>query len=182
MAESESEIFAVQSIIEKLDLNPGMKVADLGCGMSGRFIIPCAKAVGAKGRVYAVDIVKKVLSVNEKIAQAENLNNIQTIWSNLEIFNATKINSSSLDRALLINTLFQSKQKINIFREAIRLIKKGGKIAVIEWRTGDYNCGPDARQKVDPKQLKSVAEKLGLEQEIEFKAGPFHYGMIFIKN
>src|SRR6202034_3198551 len=42
-------------IIENLNLNPGMKVLDAGCG-PGRLTIPIAKKVGPQGEVVAMDI------------------------------------------------------------------------------------------------------------------------------
>src|ERR1035437_5381428 len=45
----------IDEILEKLNLKPGMVVADIGSG-SGVFSRPLAKAVAPNGRVIAVDI------------------------------------------------------------------------------------------------------------------------------
>ena len=50
----------------------GMIVLETGCGM-GYFTLPLARMVGAKGRVVAVDIAPKMLSVLERRAQKAGL-------------------------------------------------------------------------------------------------------------
>ena len=111
-------------ILTKARVEEKTKVADLGCGSSGHFVFPSAKLVGKKGIVYAVDILRTTLETVNKRARIENLANIKTVWSNLEIFGATKIEAGSLDVGLLINTLYQSHKRAEILRESIRLLKK----------------------------------------------------------
>ena len=168
-------------ILARAQIKEGMQVADLGCGASGHFVFPSARIVGKKGTVYAVDIMKTILQSIEKRAKLENLQNIQTVWSDLEIFGATKIDSGKLDVAMLINTLYQSKKRIEIVREAVRLIKKGGKLIVVEWKNSALPFGPSIENRVEKDLLKNGSAKLGLKIEEEFEAGDYHYGIIFDK-
>ncbi len=168
-------------IMDKAQIGDKMKVAELGCGASGHFVFPAAKLVGKQGIIYAVDILKTVLENINRRARAENYSNIKTIWSNLEIFGATKIEAASLDVALLINILYQSHKRAEILREAIRLIKKGGKVIVIEWKNIAAPFGPTAEEKVKKDLLELAAKKLGLNLDDEFEAGQYHYGLIFTK-
>lgn len=168
-------------ILSKAQVGEKMKVADLGCGSSGHFVFPAARLIGKKGIVYAVDILRTVLATVDKRARSENLANIKIVWTNLEIFNATKIESGSLDVALLINTLYQSHKRAEILRESVRLIKKGGKLVVVEWKNIASPLGPPAEEKVKKELLDLAIKKLGLRPEEEFEAGQFHYGLIYIK-
>jgi ubiquinone/menaquinone biosynthesis C-methylase UbiE len=171
----------INKVLDKIQITEKMRVADLGCGASGRFVFTCSQAVGKEGVVYAVDILKEVLDTIERRTKQENLENITTIWSNLEIFGATKIENNSLDLALLFNTLYQSKKRANIIREAARMLKKQGRLAVIEWKNITLPFGPPPEERVKPDLLKQGVKKLGLDLENEFEAGPFHYGLIFVK-
>jgi ubiquinone/menaquinone biosynthesis C-methylase UbiE len=168
-------------ILKKAKLGDSMRVADLGCGTSGHFLFPAAKIVGKKGRVFAVDILKTTLENLNRRIRVDNFENIETMWSNLEIFGAAKIESNSIDVALLINTLYQSHKRAEILREAARLLKKGSYLLVVEWRNVSLPFGPPASERVDSSQLNIMARKLGLEIEEEFNAGQYHYGVLFVK-
>jgi ubiquinone/menaquinone biosynthesis C-methylase UbiE len=170
-------------IFEQIELGAGAKVADLGCGAAGHFVIPAAKIVGKQGVVYAVDLLKSVLEAVKSRAKLEGVSgNIKTVWSNLEIYGATDIEAGSLDLALLANTLFQIPKKEEVFREAVRLTKKGGKIAVVEWGLGASPIGPPPGRRLSKDVVRELARTNGLSEIKEFKAGPYHYGLIFSKN
>lgn len=169
-------------IIKKSGISEKMKVADLGCGALGHFVFPTAKVVGKKGKMYAVDILKTILENLQKRAKQEGLDNIiEMVWTDLEIFGATKIESGSLDVAMLINTLYQSHKRVEILRESIRMLKKDGKLLVVEWENIATPLGPPAEERVKSESLVSAAPKLGLKLEEEFEAGQYHYGLIFTK-
>ena len=119
-------------ILEKIQVKEKMRVADLGCGSHCHFVFPISKIVGRYGTVYAVDILKDVLGNVQKQANVESLKNIKTVWTDLEIFGATKIESNSLDLVLLVNTLYQSKKQSEIIREAARLLKKDGELFIAD--------------------------------------------------
>ena len=171
----------VNFIMEKARVADRMKVADLGCGSSGHFVFPSAQIVGKHGMIYAVDILKTSLEALNKRVKQENIENIQTIWSDLEIYKATKIEPESLDVGLLINTLYQSRKRIEIIRESMRIIKRGGYLLVVEWEDTSLPFGPPPGERVKIEQLKKVCQKMGLRVIEQFEAGEYHYGILFEK-
>lgn len=169
-------------IMAKAQISEKMRVANLGCGASGRFVFPVADLVGKKkGKVLAVDILKTVLERIERRAKQENYTNIETIWSNLEIFGGTKIEAESVDVAMLINVLYQSHRRPEILREAIRVLKKGGRLLVVEWKNTSTPLGPPVEERVKMNLLEEAGKKLGLTLEEDFEAGQYHYGLVFVK-
>jgi ubiquinone/menaquinone biosynthesis C-methylase UbiE len=174
-------LFDISSILSKMGIDEKQQVAELGCGNFGFFVFPLARLVGRYGRVYAVDILKTTLEEVAKEAKKENLPQITTIWSNLEIFKATGIETGSLDNAFLINILHQSEKRLEILRETIRLLKRGGKLLIIEWKNTDIPLGPALEKRVKLDSLKTAVPKIGLGIKEEFEAGPYHYGLILTK-
>ena len=171
----------VNHILEKAQIEKNMKVADLGCGTLGHFVFPLAKIVGKHGKVYAVDILRIALDTIKRRVRVENFKNIETVWSNLEIFKATKIESSGLDAAMLLNTLYLSHKRVEIIRESVRMLKQGSKLIIVEWRRVDIPFGPPVSERVKKNSLINGASKLGLKFVDEFIAGQYHYGLIFEK-
>jgi len=177
-----NELLDVNFILrETIAIQPGQIVADLGAGGAAYFTIQAAKIVGSQGEVYAVDVVKNTLSSIEGKARMAGLYNIKTVWSNLEILGATKIPAETLDHALLINILFQTQKKADILAEAIRLLKPGGRLTIVDWNDTKPSFSPSAEMQVDQNELINIAKKLNLQLEQEFKAGNYHFGLIFIK-
>ena len=168
-------------VLNKVGLKEKMKVADLGCGAVGHYVFPASRLVGKEGKVYAVDIMKLVLENIEKRAHLENLENIATVWSDLERYGAAKIESGTLDAAFLFNTLFQTKDRAAVLKEAARLLKVGGKLAVVDWLSTGAPFGPPVEGRVDPFWVETEADKLGLHLLTRFSPGQYHYGLIFEK-
>jgi ubiquinone/menaquinone biosynthesis C-methylase UbiE len=181
MQKNKKLLLDIESTLEEVPVEVGQKVADLGCGNFGYFILAAAKIIGSKGLAYAVDIQKIHLKEVEKQAKKENLNQVQTVWTNLEKWKATKIESNALDVALLINTLNQSDKRADILRESSRMIKKKGKLLIVEWLNKELPFGPKPEKKVKKEALIDAAPKLGLKLDKEFSAGEFHYGLLFSK-
>ena len=86
----------------------------------------------------------------------------------------------SVDIVLLANILFQSTKKAAIIKEARRVVKKGGKMIVIDWKK-DQPMGPPQDLIVSEDLIKDLAEKEGFGLERKFSAGDRHWGIIFTK-
>jgi SAM-dependent methyltransferase len=176
-----SELLDANQILSKLvGIKTGHRVADLGAG-GGLFTLQAARLVGDQGEVYAVDLIKAILSDIESKARMANLYNIKTVWSNLEILGATKIPEATLDFVLLVNVLFQSKESAKIINEGARLLKSGGKMLIIDWNKNNNGIGPHDDRQIKPAEVTDQAQKINLVLEQEFNAGQYHFGLIFVK-
>ena len=174
-----NNLLNTELILQKANLKKNAQVADFGCGSLALFVFQIAKVV-EKGRVYAVDILKTALEEVKNKAKIENIKNIETIWSNLEIFKATKIESSSLDVAFLINVLYQSDKKDEILREISRMLKIKGKLIIVDWKDSALPLGPTSDKRIDINLLKKQVQNAGFKLEEEFDAGDYHFGMVLV--
>ncbi len=176
-----NELLDPKSIFGRLGLKKGMTVADFGCGRVGHFVFPAASLVGQSGTVYAIDVLKPVLESIDSKARLENISNIRTVWSNIEIFKATKIADESLDMAFLINVLFQIKNPMDAIEEVSRTVRPEGKILVIDWKRSGFPFGPPMENRVSQSRINEIMGGLSLRKIDDFEAGTYHYGMIFEK-
>jgi len=165
----------------ELKVQFGHQLADLGCGGAGYFTLPAARLVGSRGKVYAVDILKTALEGVVSKAKLDNLLNIEPVWSDLERLGATKIPEGTLDQALLVNIMFQSRQNEDMMREASRLLKSGGKLLVVDWKVEPTPFGPPLERRLAPEVVSDLGVKVGFTVEHQFESGPYHYGFVFIK-
>lgn len=175
-----NQLLDAYKILQDFGIHDGMRVADLGCGGAGHFILPSAVLAGSE-KVYAVDILRSVLEEVAKKARHMAINNLKTIWANLEIYGSTGLPDDFLDAAYLINVLFQSKEHLNIFKESKRILKPAGRLLVIDWSQEKVPFGPPIIDRIKTSDIKSIAQELDLKLNNEFKAGKYHFGLIFEK-
>jgi ubiquinone/menaquinone biosynthesis C-methylase UbiE len=167
-------------IFQEVGVEQGTAVADFGCG-SGYIALPLARYVTERGKVYAIDIMKDSLTlVHDKALQQGN-RNVQTVWADLEVSGGTKISPASLDMVFLKDNYFQLEKPIEVLREAVRVLKKGGKLIVIDWKKGKGPIGPPEELRKDEAEVVKQVEGVGLSQEKSFDVDLYHFGYIFTK-
>lgn len=144
-------------IIKRLDLQPGMKVLDSGCG-PGRLTIPIAKQVGSGGEVFAVDIQPGMLQRTKEKAHKENLKNIQFIQS---ASGESKIGTDKFDRALLVTVLGEIPEREKGLKEIFNALKPGGILSITE-----IIFDPHFQQR---KTVISLATQIGFKEKQFFR-------------
>ncbi len=177
-----NELLNIKELLRHAGVATHMTVADLGCGNAGFFTLAAGHMVGEQGTVYAVDVVRSVLNSVEGAAKLAGLHNIRPVWSNVERYGKTTIPPGSVDVALLINILFQSKKQKDILKETGRLVKPGGRILVVDWKNAPTPLGPPPLDRVSPEELRKAAQELRLKEIDSFEAGEFHFGLLFQKS
>ena len=165
-------------ILQQIPLRSTMIAADFGCG-SGGWVIPLAKKL-EQGLVYAIDIQEEPLLALEGKLKLEGIQNVKKVLSDVEIENGSKVPALSCDLVLITNLLFQTEKKKEVFKEADRILKPGGKILVVDWKP-EVSLGPE-QGRVSPEEVKKLAEEFKLKLKKEFSAGDYHYGLVFEKS
>lgn len=168
-------------VLEEAGIRAGMSVADFGCGTVGHFVFPAAKLVGAQGKVYAVDILKSVLSGITSRMKMEGATNVETLWGDLERANGIRLPDGALDIGLVVNNLFMAKNKEALLKECGRMVKPGGRLVVVDWKPTGGAIGPDPALRVSADGAKALAAAAGLKLEKEFSPGEYHYGLVYAK-
>jgi ubiquinone/menaquinone biosynthesis C-methylase UbiE len=167
-------------IINAIGIEKGSVVADFGCG-SGYFSLPIAQKIGENGILYALDILPQSLEMINGYAKTMGLTNIIAKRVNLEKNNGSTLDEGICDWVIMKDMLFQNKLKINIIKEAYRVLRNGGKILVIEWDTKDASIGPENSCRVPKEALFEIIQDSGMSILSEVPVSNFHYGLILVK-
>lgn len=172
----------LEDLIDSCNFYGPLTVADFGSG-AGFFAIPIARRISGDGKIYALDIQEPPLEALRKKARGEYLNRIQTMRADLETPRGSRLKDESADWVVMANILFQAPDKQAILNEAYRILKKGGKMLIVEWTTKSQALlGPRHEVRIEPEKLKSwlASSRLAIAQE--FSLGDFHYGVIAVKS
>lgn len=180
MLDSSNKIFDLKDIIGQFDLAPGMQVADFGTG-SGFFTVEMAKLVAEKGLVSAIDILDPALETVKIKALSEGLKNIQLIKANLEAAGGTGLTDDSQDFVLIKNVLFQNDQKLEIIKEAKRVLKPSGRLVIIDWAKGAGGLGPPDEYRSSKENILELANQTGLNFQKDITIDVYHFGMMLKK-
>ncbi|MGA3161971.1 MAG: methyltransferase domain-containing protein [Terracidiphilus sp.] len=147
-------------VIRALALHSGETIADVGAG-TGYFSLPLAQSVGPEGKVYAVDAQAEMLSLLRQKLAASAFANVELIHADA---GQTGLPASSCDLFLLANIWHEIEDQIAVLREAIRVLKKSGRIAILDWRPDvEPEHGPPLAHRVDPSQAKESLSSEGFE-------------------
>ena len=136
----------------------GQTVVDLGCG-PGFFTLPAADLVGPGGKVYGVDVQPEMVEACRKRAAEAGAAQVEVIHSS-----ATQVPlpDAVADRVLISMVLHESKDRVAFLREARRLLKPGGEVALIEFRKQDRPPGPPKEVRLSEEEVATVAQAAGL--------------------
>lgn len=173
-----TELINPIKVLETAGIRADMTVADFGCGTLGHYVFPAAEMVGLHGKVYAVDILKSVLSGIEGRRKLEGAQNVEMIWGDIERVGGVALPDGSVDIGLLINNLFLSTQKEAMFRECSRMVKHGGTMVVVDWKPIGASFGPPSGSRVSSEDAKRLAVAAGLVLDKDFEPGKYHWGFL----
>jgi len=163
-------------VIARVDLKPGMVVADIGAG-TGFFALPFARAVGPAGKVWAVDLQPAMLKIlEEKLRQEGAPDNIGLREGRAA---NTGLQGGSCDLAFLGNLWHELDDPPTVLAELRRILRPGGRVAILDWRTGvPYPPGPPPEHRIAPSETEAVL-KGDRWRDVSFRhLGQYSYPLI----
>ncbi len=167
-----------EKAFERLKLQEGNTFLDLGCG-AGEYSLYAAKLVGASGNVLSMDIGVEMLEGLREEAEKSELNNIQTMVA--DVFKPLSVEGSSIDVCMLATVLHAHnviEKSYVLFDEIRRVLKPGGRLAIIECKKEEMLFGPSIEFRVAPEELEKALFFYGFKK-VDYMDLGFNYMILF---
>jgi predicted methyltransferase len=119
-----------QGIVAAAKIRSGSVVADIGAG-TGLFTPLFSKAVGPKGKVYAVDIVPAFVERIRALAKTNELRNVEAV---LCTERSVELPADSIDLAFICDVYHHFEYPRSSLESIHRALRPGGEIFLIEFK------------------------------------------------
>jgi ubiquinone/menaquinone biosynthesis C-methylase UbiE len=126
------------ALLDRVGLEEGCSVIDLGCGPSG-IIELLSSRVGPMGHVVGLDFDPANITAARELARERGLMNVELIEGDAR---HTRLAAGLFDLAHARTLLINVPKPEGIVAEMVRLVKPGGSIAVLEPDVGISLCYP----------------------------------------
>jgi len=164
-----------EDLIRFLAVKPGQAVADLGAG-TGYFTTRLARAVGPSGKVFGVDIEPTLVEHIRERAAKERLPQIVAV---LAAPDDPKLPEHGVDLILVCDTWHHIDDRTVYLGKLARVLRSGGRVAVVDYRPGDQPVGPPPEHKLPPERVVEEFQQGGFGLAGRSEALPYQYVLVF---
>ena len=159
-----------------LAVQPGQSVCDLGCG-NGYHALPLADAVGAKGKVYAVDLQPQMLELLRQRARSRDLGNLELIEAAVD---DPKLPAATCDLVLLVDVYHELSHPVRVMQHVRAALKPGGRVVLVEFRSEDPAVPIKPEHTMTKAQVLREMAEHGFALATEFDGLPWQHAMAFV--
>ncbi len=175
-----SGFFDPAKVLAIFGLDRGVRdLVEFGCGY-GTFTLAAAGI--AAGTVHALDIEPQMVSAVQQKCREAGIGNVQTTVCDF-VAEGTGLADNSMDAALLFNILHH-EEPVALMKEALRVLKPNGMLAVIHWNYDPMTPrGPAMEIRPRPEQCIAWGREAGFRfnEQNRYDLPPYHYGLLFRK-
>ena len=148
-----------QAIVDAMEVQPGMTVADIGTGIG--FLLPyLSKAVGDEGKVLAEDIYSDFLEKAQANAAAQKLDNIEFILGHEK---DPRLPEGAVDAVVVVDTYHHFDYPSSVLAAIRRALRPQGRLVIVDYyRRPDAMPGGNAMSHIrldEPEVLREVESK-----------------------
>lgn len=164
-----------EALLEKLNIQPGQVVCDMGCG-NGFYTLQLAKLVGPKGKVYAVDIQPEMLQLLRQGARQARLASIVPV---LGLPHDPRLPENTFDLVLMVDVYHEFSHPEEMLLAIRRSLKPDGRVALVEFRAEDPAVPIKPLHKMSKAQILKELPPNGFELVEQFDGLPWQHLMFF---
>lgn len=164
------------SIVRRMNLKPGMVVADIGAG-TGYYTFRVARLV-PEGKVYAVEIQEELIEMLRKKRDEIRADHVEVIRGDTM---AVNLPDNTVDLAFLVDVYHELSWPREIIRSISKSLKPGGKVLLVEYRGEDPEVRIKPLHKTTVEQLTREMKASGFVLEERVDAFPIQHFLVFSK-
>jgi len=153
-----------EEVIAAMKIAAGMTVVDLGTG-SGYFLPHLSRAVGAAGKVLALDIEPVMIRYVVGRIERERLSNVEP---RLVMVDEPLLLGSSADRILIVNTYHHIPKRTAYAAKLAKALKPGGALWIVDYKLSSKN-GPPVEHRIAPAKIVEELKAAGLAARVDAK-------------
>lgn len=172
--------FEPAKVLAVFGLDRGVQnLVEFGCGY-GTFTLAAAGI--ASGTVHALDIEAEMVDVVRRKCVDAGITNVQAMVRDF-VSEGTGLADNSMDAALLFNILHH-EEPVALMKEALRVLKPIGMLAVIHWNYDSTTPrGPAMEIRPRPEQCVEwgITAGFSFNEQNRYDLPPHHYGLLFKK-
>ncbi|MDG6224437.1 MAG: class I SAM-dependent methyltransferase [Candidatus Thermoplasmatota archaeon] len=169
-----------EHVIKLVDLVEGDTVLDLGCS-SGDYSIIASRIVTRYGKVITIDSHKNSIEELQIRIKGENIDNLSPIVT--DFTKGIPLSNGSVDIVLMFNVfhgLVYNDELKPIIQELRRVMKKGARLSILEFKKGIEGKGPPESVRLSKGQIMKIMLQYGFVHYRTLVAGHYHLLMSFI--
>ena len=168
----------IDEVVAAMKLRPGQIVADIGAG-TGLFDGPMGKAVGPKGRVYAVEVDAGFFPAIRKRAAGAQVANVETV---LGQFTDPSLPVKNVDVALFHDVMHHVDKRAEYIKTLAGYLAPSARIVVVDYEPGKGPHRDQPTLEVSRDQLASWMRDAGFTLAEDVKLFPDKYYLIFARS
>jgi len=166
--------------IQELNLRGGERVVIFGSGAGGH-TLAAARVLKGSGTVYGLDTRGNMVQKLKNEVRDKHFLNVRILEARFDVLHGSTVSAMSADVVIIPDTLFAYADKAVILKEATRIMRPGGQLLVIDWAQSSGGVGPSVHSIFSEDQALELAKQVGFEFVRTFRAGDYHYALIFQK-
>jgi len=163
--------------IAQLKLRGDERVAVFGSGAGGH-TFAAMRVLRGGGKVIAIDVRQDMLDRLRRDSEHLRLGTVTTKCVDYQRVGGTGMQDGSLDAVVIPNTLFAVDHKVDMLKEAYRLVRPKGLVLIVDWKDSYGGMGPQEEHVVTLEQALAYSKEAGLDVDHQFSAGAQHYGIV----
>jgi ubiquinone/menaquinone biosynthesis C-methylase UbiE len=163
-----------RELIRALGLRPGQTVAEIGAG-SGYLVRRLARAVGPRGRVYAVDAEPRMLPILLERLHRARIGNVTPVLGRDD---DPLLPDNACDLVLVVNTYHHFPGGPRYLGRLSRLLRAGGRLVNVDFHRRETPVGPPLERRIARETFLRDARRAGLRLVREVTFLPYQYCVV----